>query len=195
MRLQGTGLSLEADTEPTVKEIDNKVLLSLKDRHGPLPLYGDAARMKAGHAPVVEKNAGAGGVEPIDEKGYALGVNLLHWGADEGENEIYVMDHDVEDYVDIDRAVGEWAEAVRLYVYGVGNLRECGLKCRIEPFEVAHLQDETLLSCQGYELLGLIGIGSNRFFDKNVGPRMKKGPADLKMGLRGTRDDDRLGNA
>ncbi len=89
-------------------------------------LGGDAAGGEVGDAAGFEFDTNVGDVGFVREDGQADGSDFANGGVGEGEDDVEVMDHKVEDDVDVEGARGEDAEPVRLKEHGVGEGGEGG---------------------------------------------------------------------
>ena len=104
----------------------------------------------------------------MGEDGEADGADFFDGGVDEREHDVEVVDHEVEDDVDVERAGGEDAEAVRLEEHGAIELGAGGVDGGVETFEVADLDEAIVLPGEGDELIGLCEGGGEGFFDEDV---------------------------
>jgi len=73
---------------------------------------GDAAGGEVGDAAGFELDADVGDVGLVREDGQADGSDFANGGVGEGEDDVEVVDHEVEDYVDVEGTRGEDAEPV-----------------------------------------------------------------------------------
>lgn len=149
-------------------EVEREVLVGLEEAQFADAFGGDAGGGEVGDAAVLKLDADVGDVGLFGEDGEAYGPYFTDWGGDEGEDDVEVVDHEVEDDVDVERAGGEDAEAVALKKHGSVEMRDrCG-DGGVEAFEVAYLQDAVVVVGEGDEGVCLCERGGDRFFDQGV---------------------------
>ena len=110
-------------------------------------LGGDAAGGEVGDAAGLELDADVGDVYLFGEDGEADGADFSYRRLREREDDVEVVDHEVEDYVDVEGAWGEDAEAVGLEEHGVVEAVDDGGDRGVEALEVA----------DGYDAVGFGG--------------------------------------
>ncbi len=104
------------------------------------------------------------------------------------EDDVEVVDHEVEDDVDVEGAGAEDAEAVGLEEHG---LVDAGLERGdggVEAFEVSYLDEAAMLVGDANEFIGLSEIGGDRFFDEQVQACGEQGGGELEVGGGGDAD-------
>ena len=101
----------------------------------------DAAGGEVGDAAGFELYADVGDVYFFREDGEADGSDFADGGVGEREDDVEVVDHEVEDDVDVERAGGEDAEAVGLEEHGVVEALGDGGDGGVETLEVADGDD------------------------------------------------------
>ncbi len=131
-------------------------------------LGGDAGGGEVGDAAGSELEADVGDVGFGGEDGEADGADFFDGGVSEGEDDVEVVDHEVEDDVDVERAWGEDAEAVGLEEHGAVEGGEGGGDGGVEAFEMADGDDAGVLVGEGEDVVGLGEGGGEGFFDEDV---------------------------
>lgn len=97
------------------------------------------------------------------------------------ENNVQIVNHEIEDDVDVKRAGAEDAEAVSLKKHGlIAHSAGCD-DCGIEPLEMADLQNACVLVGECDQLLRLVDSGSNGFFDQKIDTRCEERGRHLEM--------------
>ena len=86
----------------------------------------------------------------------------------EAENDVEIVDHEVEDDVDVEGPRGEDAEPVRLEEHGLVELREGSGDGRVEALEMTDGDDATLRLRQGEDVVGLGEGGGKGLLDEYV---------------------------
>ena len=99
-------------------EVEGEVLAGLEEAQLADLLGGDAGGGEVGDAAGLELDADVGDVDFAGEDGEADGADLADGRLGELEDDVEVVDHEVEDDVDVERARGEDAEAVGLEEHG-----------------------------------------------------------------------------
>ena len=127
-----------------MREVDGEVLARLEEAHLAHALGADAAGGEIGDASVGEGEADVGDVRLVREDGQADSADLAQGRAHQAEDDVEIVDHEVEDHVDVKRARGEDAEAVHLKEHGLADVGQHGGDGRVEAFEMADLQDAAI---------------------------------------------------
>src|SRR5665213_1074835 len=122
-------------------EVEGEVLAGLEEAELADLLGGDAGSGEVGDAAGVELDADVGDVDLAGEDGEADRTDLADRGVGELEDDVEVVDHEVEDDIDVERARGEDAEAVGLEEHGAVEQRLDRGDGGVETFEVADLDD------------------------------------------------------
>src|SRR5690348_3645972 len=128
----------------------------------------DAAGGEVGDAAGVELDADVGDVDLAGEDGQANGMQGADRRAHQREDDVEVVDHEVKDDIDVQRAGAEDAEAMRLKEHGRVDAGLGGGDGRVEALEVARLQDARALCCEIDELRRLVGGGGEGLLDEQI---------------------------
>src|SRR6185295_12969878 len=92
--------------------VDRQIRFGLKEPDLPDAVAGDAARGQVGDAAVRKPQPRVGDVDASGEHGYADGFDGVDVGLDDRQHDVEVVDHEIEDDVDVEAALGKRAEAV-----------------------------------------------------------------------------------
>ena len=137
-------------------EVEREILVGLEETELADLLGGDSAGGEVGDAAGFELDADVGDVGLAGEDGKADGADFADGGVGEGEDDVEVVDHEVEDDVDVEGARSEDAEAVGLEEHGVVELGEGGGDGGVEALEMTDGDDAVE---GGGELEDAVGIG------------------------------------
>lgn len=157
--------------ELLTSEVEREVLVRLEEAQLADLLGGDAGGGEVGDGAGGELDADVGDVGLRGEDGDACGADVEHLGLREREDDVEVVDHEVEDDVDVERARGKEAEAVGLKEHGPVEAIDGGSDGGVEAFEVADLHDPVVLLCKGKDRLSLCECGGEGLFDEDVEAR------------------------
>ncbi len=172
----GRGGSRNIDQERILPGVVNgDVLVGLEEAELPDALGADAAGGEVGDAAGLELHADVGDVHFARENGQANGADFAHRGVDKAEDDVEIVDHEVEDDIDIERAGREDAEAVRLKKHGLVEVRGDGRDSRVETLEMANLKDAAVCFSQRDESVCFFDGGDERLFHKDVDACGKQG--------------------
>ncbi len=149
-------------------EVEGEVLVGLEEAELADLLGGDAGGGEVGDAAGGEFEADVGDVGLAGEDGEADGADFFYGGVGEGEDDVEVVDHEVEDDVDVEGAGSEDAEAVGLEEHGVVEGGEGGGDGGVEALEMTD-GDEPLVDEGGqHDLVGFCQRRRKGFFDEDV---------------------------
>ncbi len=101
---------------------------------------------------------------------------------DQGQDDVQVVDHQVQDHVDVQRAGRERAQALDLDELGLGDHGLDRLDGRIEALQVPDLEDQPVLGLGlGHELLGLRHRLGDGLLDQDVlaAPQQVQGDGEM----------------
>ena len=99
----GAGFWVDADDEQVFAcVVDGDVLAGFEEPQFADPLSGNPRCCEVGYAAGLELDANVGDVDFGGQDGQANGADFADGGVGEGEHDIEVVDHEVEDHVDIE---------------------------------------------------------------------------------------------
>lgn len=117
-------------------KIHRDIRLRLKHSHFPHTVSTDSAGCEIRNAPAVEAQAYIGNIEAWREHVDANGFNRQDIARDERLQQIEIVDHQVEDDVDVEAPIRERAEPMNFDKSGLPYMRRRGLPRGIEPLRV-----------------------------------------------------------
>ncbi len=160
---------VDADGEEFLAgEVEAEVLVRLEEAEFADLFGGDAAGGEVGDAAGVELNADVGDVGLGGEDGEADGADFANGGVGEGEDDVEVVDHEVEDDVDVEGAGGEDAEPVGLEEHGLMERGEGGGDGGVEAFQMADGEDAVVGLSEGDEVVGFGEGGGEGLLDEDI---------------------------
>lgn len=152
--------------------IDRYVLVRLEKAHFPHPFGGDAAGGEICNAAGGELDAGVRNINLVGQDRQAGGTDFFDWRIDERKHGIEVVNHQVENYVHVERAGRENAEAMDFEKHRLRDQRNGRANCGIETFEMADLGDAPGLSCELDQFVGFKERCRDGLLDQNVDSRL-----------------------
>ena len=161
--------------------IDRKVLVGLEEAEFAHLLRADTAGGEVGDTSGFEFDADVGDVNLGGKDGQANGVNGADRRGGEGADDIEVVNHEVEDDINIQGAGSKDAETVRLKKHGVVEEWADGLYSGIEALQMPRLQNAAKLSGEADEMVSLCQCGSDGLFDEDIDPSGEEGCGHLSM--------------
>lgn len=169
--------------------VEGDVLAGLEQAQFADALHGDAAGGEVGDAAIVKLEAYVGDVDFGGEDRDASGADLLEFAADEAEDDIEVVDHEVEHHVNIETAGAKHAHTMDFEKEGQGYSLFERDDDRVEAFEVSDLEDAAMLSGGGDEAAGCFERRGDGLFDEYVDAGLEQALTDrLVLGGRGGYD-------
>ncbi len=159
-------------------EVEREVLVGLEEAELADLLGGDAAGGEVGDAAGGELEADVGDVGLAGEDGKADGADLLDRRRDEREDDIEVVNHEVEDDIDVEGARREDAEAMCLKEHGAVESGDGGGDSRVEAFQMTDLDDAVVLGGEGEDVVGFGECGGEGFFDEDIDAGKQELPGD-----------------
>ena len=157
-------------------EVEGEVLVGLEEAEFADLLGGDAGGGEVGDAAGVELEADVGDVGLAGEDGQADGADFTDGRiAGEGEDDVEVVDHEVEDDVDVERARGEKAEPVGLEEHGLVEGGEGGGDGRVEALEVADGEDAVVVLGEAVRWSASARVAAKGFSMRTSTPAWSKG--------------------
>jgi hypothetical protein len=94
------------------------------------------------------------------------------------ENDIQIVNHKIEDDIDIERAGCKYAEAVRLKEHGPVEQRLNGEDGGVESLKVADLQDAAMLLRNGDEIVGFRSVSRDGLFNEEINLSLQQWSGD-----------------
>ena len=110
----------------------------------------------------------------------------------EGKNDVQVVDHEVEDDVDVERARGEDAEAVGLEEHGTVETLGNGGDGGVEALKMADRDDALERGSEIKDAIGFEEGGGEGFFDEDIEAGAEELFGDGGMVDGGDADGDRV---
>src|SRR5438067_8149788 len=159
--------------------VDGDVRLAGEEAHLAHALLRDAAGGEVGDGAVGELEADVRDVDLVGEHGDADGADLDDLLAEEGEDEVEIVDHQVEEDVDVERASDEDAEALGLDVADVAQQRRHRGDGGVVALDVADLDDAAVFLGEVDEALGVVDGVGDRLLDHDVAAGLDQRGADL----------------
>ena len=138
-------------------------------------LSADPAGCEIGDAAGFEFDTDVGYVYFAGEDRQSYGVNMAYRRLHQAEYDVEIVDHEVEDDVDIERAWTENAQTMRLEKHWPVQVRLDGGDGGIEPLEMSDLQDAVMLPGEVNQLVSFLNIGRYGFFDEQIDSSFEKG--------------------
>src|SRR6266568_7164799 len=123
----------DRDILPAV--VERNVLPRLKEAQLSDSLGRHSAGSEIGYATGVEFHANVRDIHFAGEDGQADGTNLLHRRVHKCTHYVEIMNHEIEDHVDVQRSWREDAETVDFKKHGRGDQRQSGANGRIEALQ------------------------------------------------------------
>jgi len=156
------------------------------------PLRADAAGGEIGDAAVGKPQSHVGDVLALAQHGNAHAVHAGHGRFHKRKNHVEIVDHQIEHDADVRAARGKWRQAMALdeLRFGGNGLKKS--ENRIEPLDVADLQDEIFLLREFAQFGGLLGTVGHRLLDEDMFALCEQLFGDVKMRRRGRDDVQRV---
>src|SRR5690348_14115850 len=114
---------------------------------------------------------------------------------DEAEDDIKIVDHQIENHIDIQAARREYAEAVNFKEQRYGERFFKSGNRRIKTLEMASLQNAAVFLSEAGEAFGAFGSFGNRFFEQDVNARFEQPCSDRFVGNSRSRDNSGIDSA
>ena len=166
-----------ADAHVLLAVVDRDVGVGLKDADLALALERDAAGRDVGDTAVGEAQARVGDVDVLREHLDAHPLDALDAVVHHAQDHVEVVDHQVEDDVDIGAALAERRQAVALDEARPGDDAGQGADRRVEALEVPDLQDAPARVRRIDQRLPLRDRDGHRLFDQDVDALVEQGRA------------------
>ena len=176
------------DLRHLVEEIDGDIGVALEDTGLAHVLHRQARGRQVGHRAVFELDADVGDVGGGTHDADAIGADMLHGRLHDGEQDVEVVHHQIEDHGHVGAARIEQGQAVRLNKQRVFDERLGRDEGRVEPLHMAHLHLHPSLIGQLLQGVGLLGRRHDGLLDEDMLAFQQGLRCALKM-TDGRRDD------
>jgi len=175
-RLCAARFAIEADDEKVLAGVvDGDVLARLKEAELADALRGNTGGSEVGNAAGLEFDADVGDVDFGREDGQTDGAHFADGRGGEGEDDVEVVNHQVEDHIYIERAGREDGEPVGLEKHGAAELWLDGEDGGVEALKMAGLEDAAALFSASDQVVGFSESGGERLFDEQVDAGFEQG--------------------
>lgn len=169
LELRGCGAGVDADDQQVLPGIvDRDVLMRLKETKLADAFGRDAAGGEVGDATGVELDTNVRDINLGGEDGKADGADLADGRLGKLKDDVEVVDHEIEDDVDVQSARAEDGETVSLEEHGVMGAGGQGCDGGIEALEVAYLDEALVLVAELNELVSLGQGRGDGLFNQDV---------------------------
>ena len=148
--------------------IEREIGVLLEDADLAQFVLADAAGGDVGHAAVLEADAHIGDVLAIAQDRHADGIHLHPRRADEVQDDLEVVDHDIEHDADIQAAAGIGREPRGLDEARMGEARLERGEHGIETLDVADLEDDAVFLREVAKFARLLRRFDEGFFHEHV---------------------------
>ena len=105
------------------------------------------------------------------------------------QHDVDIVNHQITDYIHIQTSRTELAQAMNFKKQRSRQHRFERNHCRVEPFEVANLQDPSAAAGRIEQRLSRFYVGRDGLLDQHVQPGREQGATQLPVGLRWSRDN------
>ena len=171
-RRQGVGLvHLVVDADDLghfVQEVDGDVSAFLEDAGLAHVFQRQTRRREVGHGTVLELDAHVGDVGRGADDADAARTDVAHGRLDDGEQDVEVVHHEVEDHGDVSATRVKHGQAMRLDEQRLADERLCRDEGRVEALHMTHLHLHARLVSELLEGVGLIGSGHDGLLDEDM---------------------------
>src|SRR5262245_24073134 len=155
--------------------IERVIFVRLKDAQLAQPLAGDAAGGDVGDAAAREFQPGVGQIDLLRKYRDADRLDFDYVAFDQAGDDVQLVNHQIHHHVDVERARREDAHPVGLEKPRTFDAAPQRHERRVEPFDVAGLQDQILRFGRADHLVRFVERARNRLFDQRVDARLQKG--------------------
>ena len=156
------------DQEILTGVVNGNVLMRLEESELADPFRADATGGEVGDASGFELDADVGDVHLWGKDGQADSMQVSHGRMRKIEDDVEVVDHQVEDHVNIESPWGEDAETVGFEEHGAIQPRLNGGNGRVESFEMADGENAIVLLGEGEQIGGLGCVGCDGLLDEQI---------------------------
>src|SRR6188472_263907 len=149
-------------------EVATEIMVASEYAHLPFGLVAHPARGDVGDAARLEVDSGIGKIDPAAEHRRADGVHLAYRRVHEPDDHVDVVNHEIEDHVDLDTAVLPRRDAVALEIERLGDhLGKRAVGAR-EALDVPDLEHDLALLGEARERIRASHAFGDRLLDEHV---------------------------
>src|SRR6478672_6977873 len=145
--------------------IDRDIGIGLKKANLALAFERNPARGHIGNTTIGEIDPRIGDIRFIGQDRDPDRLDPFDRGTDQTRDHVDIVNHQVQDHVDISAALNEWRQPVALDKLGLTNYSFETANRRIEALEMTDLKNDVFCLRQLYELACLGDIRRKRFFN------------------------------
>ena len=132
-------------------------------------LFGrDTRGSEVGNAARVKLYADVGDIDLAREDRQTDSANLADRRIGESEDDVEIVNHEIEDDIDIEGAGSENAEAVGLKKHGAVEALEGGSNGGVEALKVAYLNDAVVCASECKDAVGISEVVGEGLFNEDV---------------------------
>jgi hypothetical protein len=168
--------------------VDRDILARLEEAKFAHALGADPAGGEVGHATGFKFEADICDVDLFREDRQSDGMNVADGRPHHAQDNIEVVNHEIEDHINVERARGEDAETMGLKEHGAMEEGQSGEHGWIEAFEVADLQNAVALSGQPDKRRSFAERGGDGLFEENIDIRIEQCGRYLEVSRRRNAD-------
>src|SRR5262245_61980244 len=172
--------------------IERIIFVRLKDAQLAQPFAGDAAGGDVGDAAVGEFEPGVGQVDLRRQYRDADRLDFDDFASDQAGDDVKLVYHQIHHHINIERARRKDAHPVGLEKSRAFDAPPQRHERRIEPFDVAGLQDQILRFGRADHLVRFAERTGDRLFDQDVDARFQKGAGNFAVTYGRSRHADRF---
>ena len=173
-------------------EIQGKVLAGLKEAQFSDFLAGNAAGRQVGNTAVLKFESGVGDVDSRREDRDTRRPDLSQWLLDEGQDEIEIVDHQIQNHVYVQTSGNEGPQAMTLEKERQREVLVQRRQRRVEALRVPHVQNRSGSFLGRDQAVGTLQRIGNRLFHEHMQPGPQKGRPDLGVQHRRHRQTHRV---
>ena len=121
--------------------VHREVAVALEQTEFPHPGRRDTTRRQIRHAPASKLDPGIGNIDVGSQHGDSRGADVFDRSEREGQHDVQIMDHEIQDDIDIGTTLPKGAEPVTFdeaWLSDVGTYRP---NDRVEALDVSNLQE------------------------------------------------------
>jgi hypothetical protein len=185
-------LSAMKPSDSRYREIPTSEKGASQDAHAAFGAGGNTARGDRCDRPAGEADTGIGDVLMLTGDRRTDRVDAFDRTVDQGEDQIEVVDHQIEDDGHIGAARFERRDACRFDIERRSGARGHRLKGGGESLQMTHLENDIAVLRQGSQFVRLRQGRGYRLFDQHMLAGPQRGRGDSMVGIRRGGDDQRV---